>query len=89
MTPFQLLNNGGQQNDYFCGNEAVQEVGNFMSTTLWVIGIWIGLSVVGAILAALFMRGGESGGNHHGPALDPMSTRRRRRRQDKNEQKKD
>ena len=51
-----------------------------MPTTLWVIGIWIGLSIVGAILAALFMRGGESGGNHHGPALDPMSTRRRRRR---------
>jgi hypothetical protein len=52
-----------------------------MSTILWIICIWIGVSIVGAILAALFLRGGESGGNHHGPALDPLSTRRRRRRQ--------
>ena len=52
-----------------------------MSTVLWIICIWIGVSIVGAILAALFLRGGESGGNHHGPALDPLSTRRRRRRQ--------
>ena len=59
-----------------------------MSTVLWIICIWISVSIVGAILAALFLRGGESGGNHHGPALDPLSTRRRRRRQQDQEDQK-
>ena len=53
-----------------------------MTTFMWIILGWIGVSVVGAILAALFMRGGHSGGQHAGPALDPMSTRRRRKREE-------
>ncbi len=51
-----------------------------MTTILWIILAWIGISVAGAILAALFMRGGHVGGQHAGPALDPLSTRRRRKR---------
>jgi hypothetical protein len=48
---------------------------------VWIIAAWIGLSIVVALFAALFMRGGGSGGHHAGPALDPLTTRRRTKRQ--------
>jgi hypothetical protein len=49
---------------------------------MWIILAWIGTSVLVALAAALFMRGGQTGGNHAGPALDPLSTRRRRKREE-------
>jgi hypothetical protein len=49
-------------------------------TILWIILAWVGISVLGAVIAALFMRGGQTGGYHGGAALDPLSTRRRRKR---------
>ncbi|HEX3135106.1 MAG TPA: hypothetical protein VHX44_16195 [Planctomycetota bacterium] len=51
-----------------------------MPTILWIILAWVGISVLGAVIAALFMRGGQTGGYHGGAALDPLSTRRRRKR---------
>jgi hypothetical protein len=48
---------------------------------VWIIAAWIAVSVLVALVAALFLRGGGSGGSHAGPALDPLSTRRRKKRQ--------
>ena len=52
-----------------------------MPTILWIILAWVGISVLGAVIAALFMRGGQTGGYHGGVALDPLSTRRRKKRE--------